>query len=96
MSEQVSTDFIDFARKMVSYFGRNEAEQGDRWTSGRVAVQAWLDVLLDETLSPEALQNLDQLMLQGSDETGSAWIDVRMFYNAWRLSPQLQRRLRDS
>ncbi|TDC09789.1 hypothetical protein E1265_31930 [Streptomyces sp. 8K308] len=79
-------DYPRFAASMNRYFSRLESQHGAPWTSGRVAASAWQGVLERGTWSEADLGELDELMRAGDDETGSAWIEMRMFYDAWRDS----------
>jgi hypothetical protein len=74
------------ARVFAAYFARHEHADGDRWSSGRIAAQQWADVLNRESVTAEELAQLDELIHQGANETGSGWLELRIIY-----SPKLRR-----
>jgi hypothetical protein len=77
-------DHIKFATTMVRYFSRMESARGEGWTAGRRAAEAWRHLLTMSTWDHSALIQLEELMLAGAHETGSAWIELTMLYDGWR------------
>jgi hypothetical protein len=84
MTEPV--DYAATAQALAAYFARHEHADGDRWSSGRIAAQQWADVLNRESVTAEELAQLDELIHQGANETGSGWLELRIIY-----SPKLRR-----
>jgi hypothetical protein len=79
-------DYTMFAKTMVRYFSRMESAQGEGWATGRRAAEAWQQLLTTSAWDQSALIELDELMLAGAHETGSAWIELTMLYDGWRGS----------
>jgi len=79
-------DFLVTARGLAGYFARQEASGGSRWTPGRVAADEWLRLVEGGSPSAEDLARLDDLMLPGIGDNGSAWQEMRIAYGRWRKS----------
>lgn len=79
-----SFSFPVTARSLAEYFARQESINGSRWTPARVAAEEWLRLLEADCATPEEVVHLDELMLEGLGEEGSAWYEFRRAYERWR------------
>ena len=77
-------DFPHTARAMAKYFTGREEMQGSRWAAGRIAAKEWLRLIENGVQSDEDLAHLDALISAGAGDDGSAWVELRLGYNAWR------------
>jgi len=77
-------DYAVTAGSLLRYFERQEAAEGVRWTSGRVAAETWSRALEPAETSAGQLAELDRLMSAGSGDPSSAWIEMQLAYRSWR------------